>query len=97
MTILNAPPRTTLAYQAASTGPGVVWKGGPGTFSAEATWGGGTVTLQVQTGLNTWVAVGTDTTMIANGIAGFILPNGSVIRALIATATAVCAYVTPMS
>lgn len=86
----------TLANGVSATGPSVSWSGGAGTFSAEATWGGGTVTLQVQSGNGTWIAVGSDTTMTANAIAGFILPKGAVIRALIATATVVFAYVTPL-
>ena len=97
MPITNVPPRTPLALAASATGPGVIWGGGPGAFSAEATWGGGTVTLQVQTATGTWIAVGPDTTFTANGIAGFLLPNGSVLRALIATATVVYAYVTPIA
>lgn len=86
----------TLANGVSATGPSYMWGGGPGTFSVEATFGGGTVTLQVQTGNGTWVAVGADTTFIANGIAGFLLPKGAMIRALIATATAVYAYAVPM-
>lgn len=74
----------------------VLWPGGLGMFTAEATWGGGTVTLQVMTPVGTWVAVGSDTTMTANGAAGFVLPNGARIRVAIATATAVYAYVSVM-
>ena len=85
-----------LAINASATGPAVTWPGGPGTFSAEATWGGGTVTLQVRTQFGTWVAVGPDTTFSANGIAGFILPKGAQIQASIATATAVFAYAVPI-
>ena len=68
------------------------WQGGQGMFTAEATWGGGSVRLQVQTLNGTWVDVGSDTTMTANGAAGFSLPAGK-IRALVATSTAVYAYV----
>ena len=87
--------RLTLALNASATQTGVVWAGGPGMFTCEATWGGGTVTLQVLSGNNTWIAVGTDTTLTANGAAGFMLPRGCQIRALIATATAVFAFVAP--
>ena len=97
MPVLNAPKQYVLASNASATGTGVKWPGGPGTFSAEATFGGGTITLQVQTATGTWIAVGSDTTLTAAGIAGFILPNGSNIRALIATATAVWAFATPMT
>ena len=73
------------------------WVGGAGTLSVEATWGGGTVTFQTMTNNGTWLTVGPDTTFTANGIAGFILPVGAQVRLLIATATAVVAYMTPMA
>lgn len=73
-----------------------IWPGGLGMFTATATWGGGSVTLQVLTPEGTWVAVGTDTTLSANGAAGFVLPNGARIRVAIATATAVYAYASTM-
>ena len=98
MADIQARTIITLAFNAASTTPGTntTWVGGPGTFSAEGTFGGGTVTLQTLTGNGTWMAVGSDTTLTAAGIAGFILPKGAQIRALIATATAVYAYAVPM-
>ena len=87
----------TLASNASATSTfQFSWQGGAGMFSAEATWGGGTVKLQVltqQSGGATWVDVGPDTTFTANGAAGFILPVNAQIRASIATATAVYAYV----
>lgn len=68
------------------------WQGGQGMFTAEAgAWNAGTVRLQTQTLNGTWVDVGTDTTMSANGAAGFSLPAGK-IRPLIAGATGVYAY-----
>ena len=99
MADIQARTIITLASGASSstTMQTVLWVGGPGTFSAEATFGGGTITLQVLSGNGTWIAVGTDTTLTANGIAGFILPKGAQIRVLIATATAVYAYAVPMS
>ena len=96
MADIQARTIITLASNASATQTGVLWTGGPGTFSAEATWGGGTVTLQTLSGNGTWIAVGSDTTLTANGIAGFILPKGAQIRALIATATAVYAFAVPM-
>ncbi len=87
----------TLAENASATAPGVYWQGGPGMFTATATFGGGTVTLQLLSQSGTFIAVGADTTLTAAGAAGFILPKGVFIRAAIATATAVFAYVTPMS
>lgn len=90
-------PRTQipLARGDSVTAAGVIWQGGSGTFSAEATWAAGSVTLQVLSGNNTWIPVGLSTTFTANGIAGFTLPKGMQIRAAIVTATAVYAYVTP--
>ena len=82
-----------LAENASATPPGdTVWPGGTGMFTGEATFGGGSITLQVLTPNGTWVAVGSDTTLTAAGAAGFILPNGARIRASIAIATAVFAY-----
>lgn len=66
------------------------WKGGVGLFSAEATWGGGAVTLQYKLPNSTAVAAGIDTTLAANGGGLFELPPCE-IRALVATATAVYA------
>lgn len=96
---IQARTAVTLASNAASTNPGNVamWGGGAGTFSAEATWGGGTVTFQVQSPNGTWIAVSADAQLSANGIIGFILPKGAMIRVLIATATAVYAYAVPLS
>ena len=73
------------------------WPGGVGMFSAEATWGGGTVSLEFKTPNGTWIAVGADTTLTANGGAGFLLPAGTAIRAAVTTATAVYAYAVGMS
>jgi hypothetical protein len=70
----------------------VTWPGGAGMFTTEATFGGGTIKLQVQTQNGTFEDVGPDTTMTVAGAAGFILPAGSIIRCLITTATAVFAY-----
>lgn len=84
-----------LAQNAGATpqAPGITWLGGPGIITVEATFGGGTVTLQVLSGNNTWIAVGPDTTFTANGSAGFILPKNVQIRALTVTSTAVYAFV----
>jgi len=87
----------TLALNAAATGNSITWPGGPGVFSAEATWGGGNVVLQTLTPYGTWMAVGADGTLLANGMVGFILPANAQVRVAITTATAVCAYVTPLS
>ncbi len=74
----------------------IVWPGGLGMITVNATMGGGSVTLQVMDPAGNWLAVGTDTTFSANGTAGFILPNGARIRVAIATATAVYSYASTM-
>ena len=73
------------------------WPGGVGMFSVEATWGGGSVSLQFKNLQGTWIAVGTNTTLTANGAGGFILPAGTQIRAAITTATAVYAQAIGMA
>ena len=80
-----------LAQNASATGGEVSWPGGEGVFMAEATWGGGTVKLQFKTPNGTWIDAGTETTLTANGAGAFLLPP-CLIRASIATATAVYAY-----
>lgn len=86
----------TLAENASATQPGQIWPGGMGMFNAEGTFGGGTVTLQVRSPSGTWMAVGADTTLTAAGAAGFVAPTGAMLRAAIATATAVYAYVSAL-
>lgn len=81
----------TLLSNASATGSAVAWPGGRGMFSAEATFGGGTVKLQYKSFNGTWIDVGTSVTLTANGIAGFELPMCE-IRANVATATAVYCY-----
>lgn len=69
-----------------------IWPGGDGVFDAVATWGGGSVSLEfLAADGSTWVAVGTDTTLTANGAGAFILGEGVKIRANVTTATAVYA------
>ena len=62
------------------------WRGGSGTFLVEATWGGGTVTLEMKGPNGTAIAVGTDTTKTANGGGNFELPPCE-LRAAVTTAT----------
>lgn len=69
------------------------WTGGRGSFVVEASsWGGGSVTLEYQSPRGTWIAVGSEAVMTADGIAGFELAPGF-LRATRATATGVYAYV----
>jgi hypothetical protein len=85
-----------LASNASATGKAVNWPGGPGTFTAVATWGGGTVKLQLLgPDGSSWIDAGTDTTLTANGGGNFELPPGQSIRVSIATATGVYASASP--
>lgn len=87
-----------LASNSSATSSDVfTWPGGIGMFSCEATWGGGNVALQFKTIQGTWIAVGTNTNITANGAGGFILPAGTQIRAAVTTATAVYAFAIGLS
>lgn len=75
----------------------VEWPGGDGMFFAEATWGGGSAKLEIQSRNGTALGVPhyattTAISLTANGVANFRAPNGR-IRVTIATATAVYAAV----
>ena len=52
------------------------WPGGNGAFSASGTFGSGTASLEWTLDGSTWVAVGTDTTVTANGGGIFTRPPG---------------------
>lgn len=84
-----------LGANVSATGSGFAWKGGKGVFTAEATWGGGTVKLDMQTVNGTWVTVinpnGNAVSLTANGAITFETCAGQ-IRVNVATATAVYAY-----
>jgi hypothetical protein len=80
----------TLLSNASATGSAVVWPGGQMYFTAEATFGGGTVKLQLQSQNGTWLDVPSGS-LTANGIVSLTVPAGN-IRANVATATAVYAY-----
>ena len=82
----------TLASNAgAGNGTAANWVGGRGIFIAEATWGGGSAKLQIQSPNGTWVDVD-GITLSANGTKQFVLPRG-LIRTVIATASAAYIYV----
>lgn len=63
------------------------WNGGNGLYLVEGTFGGGTCTLQCSLDGTTWVSVGSDGELTADGAVGFWLPPCS-IRANLAGATA---------
>lgn len=79
----------SLLSNAAATGSWVDWPGGTGHFTAEATWGGGTVGLEYM-GANGTAIAPAGGSLSANGGFVFDLPPGK-IRAAVATATAVYA------
>ncbi len=84
-----------LLDNAAATSAGAYWAGGRGFFTAVATFGGGSVTLQYLGPDNTtWLVAqqpdATDAALTANGGVLFELPPGQ-IRAAVVTATAVYA------
>lgn len=79
-----------LASNASATGDWFQWPGGRGEFRVEATWGGGSVTLQCKGPNGTAQNVGADTTLGADGGGIFELGAGE-IRCHIATATGVYA------
>lgn len=83
--------RIALVENASATGSGFSFKGGRAVFMAEATFGGGTVKLQVQSPNGTWMDISNGSLTAAGITAPLYLPPG-VYRANIATATAVYAY-----
>jgi hypothetical protein len=85
----------TLAANASADGAAVQWTGGHGFFTAEATFGGGTVKLQFKTLNGTWIDV-PGASLTAAGAKEFYAPAGE-LRASIATATGVYAYVHPIN
>lgn len=83
--------RITLVSNASATGSDFTFRGGRAMFMAEATWGGGTVKLQVKSPNGTYIDVNGGS-LTANGTsAALYLPQG-LYRANIATASAVYAY-----
>lgn len=85
---------TALLENGTATGSAVVWGGGQGHFTAEASnWNGATATLQFQTDNDTWVDAGSDTTLTADGNGRFFLPPTNIrIEITVATPTAVYSY-----
>lgn len=90
-----APNGFTLISNGSATSAGIQWPGGKGSFIVKATWGGGTVKLQyLSADATTWVDMGTDTTLTADGGGNFEIGKCQ-LRANVATATAVYAIVIP--
>lgn len=69
----------TLLSNASATGSAVQWGGGSGMFSCVGTFGGATVTLQFMGPDGaTWVAMGPDTTLAADGGGLFTCAPGQI-------------------
>lgn len=69
-----------------SSGDAAMLTGGVHTFAAWGTWDGATVTLEYSPdGGTTWIAVGSDTTLTANGVANFQLAAGMYVRATVSS------------
>lgn len=80
----------TLAAGAAATAAQPI-QAGQYMFMAEATWGGGTVVVQMKSPNGTFISVNTNGSLSANGMLLVNLPAG-LVQAVITTATAVYAY-----
>lgn len=89
---MSSGERKTLLSNASATGAENTIMGGDYIFSAEATWAGGTVTLQIMTPNGTFINV-PNTAFTANNMLYVNLPQG-IVKATVATATAVYAYLT---
>jgi hypothetical protein len=70
--------RVALLENGSATGTQQSWLGGYGAVYAEGTFGGATLTLQVQSPNGTWLNVGPDTTFTGNGLGGFFVPAGAI-------------------
>ena len=76
---------------------GVLWDGGDGMLLVDATFGGGSVALQILSPVGIWLPVQnyatvTPISLTVNGTANFRAPAGR-LRAVITTATAVNAHI----
>jgi len=65
-----------ITHDDANVGP-INWPGGPGVFTCDGTWDGSTQDLQFSNdGGTTKTALGTDTTLTADGGGSFVAPPG---------------------
>jgi len=87
---------TLLENSGAATSAEKDWGGGYGCLFGEGSFGGGTLRLEAQTPNGTWVAVGATTTLSANGLGGFFLPECK-IRVVATLGTGFFAYVRTMN
>ena len=84
----------TLLSNASATGDAAKWPGGRGTFMVDGTFGGGTVTLSVLgPDGSSFVSVGEDAALTAEGVVNFDLPPCS-IKAVVSGGTPSALYAT---
>lgn len=96
MAITAAAPNGIQYANISATTTGVQWDGGKGSFVVHATFGGGTVKLQyLSADATTWVDMGTDTTVTADGGGNFEIGRCQ-LRVNVATATAVYVVIMPI-
>lgn len=75
----------------------VNWPGGEGVFIAEGSWNGATVTLQIKAGASgAYIAVGSSSTLTADGVAAFVAPAGAKLRAIASVAVPTAVYASIM-
>lgn len=87
--------RIDLLQNAGATGSAKEIKAGKYIFMAEATWGGGTVKVQIESPNGTFVDLA-NASLTANGTSGVLyIPSGNC-KGVVATATAVYAYLVPV-
>lgn len=71
--------RIDLITNGSATSSAKLWRGGKGTFVVNATWAGATITLQYKSpDGSTWISLGTDAALTANGLCGFELAAGEI-------------------
>jgi hypothetical protein len=75
--------RLDLLSNASATGAPARWPGGRGSFLAEGSFGGASVSFQVKGPNGSWLDVGAEVTLTAPGVGNFELPEGDV-RAAVA-------------
>lgn len=66
----------------------ITWRGGMGTYAAYGTWGGGTLKLEASfDNGSTYISLGTDGELTADGAANFEVPGGVYLRATLSSST----------
>ncbi len=85
--------RVQLLENESATSTFTGWPGGRGQFAVEGTFGGATVSLQVEGPNGTGISLGTDVELTAAGVANFEAPQGR-IRANVAGGAPSALYAT---